>query len=404
MNHSQNKCPITCLYRRNQRLIPLIQQQLLLLLLLLLLLPPTTSAFQILPHLRFNPNIARLVGPEESWNNRATGILPYWTSGLGFWQHYDVTTITSDSFSTSSPFPYTQGYMRKHLRLVNETAFELWSVYQPEARGGWLAGLMSHNRMDGNWHHSYLFQYRPYRINPNPLPNLPDGSTTRVFLVGEDATLHGTMHLPTISELESHHGPHWQFFELWLSEEYRGEPQGRKVGAVVEFHGLSGCLNQLFCIHEIAEDEVHHVNPNDDIDFYGNEEALAGLFPRQTTVPDNFYATTSAGQTWGSHEQQQPWAHTHVVHLPNHMEPEYESIVEGPLQETALDPNLFHTIALDNGAYLKIPKCFDASLNGTVCIEFGCRRLDGSCHRLVVYGDRQQGCYHTIAYDRWRDD
>ena len=86
------------------------------------------------------------------------------------------------------------------------------------------------------------------------------------------------------------------------------------------------------------------------------------------------------------------------------MGPDHAMEVEGPLMDTGvLDPDVFATIPLDNGAYLKIPKCFDSTLNGEICIEFGCRRLDGDCHRLVVYGDRRKGSYHTICYDKWRD-
>lgn len=376
-------------------------------------------AFQLLPHLRFDPLRAEKLDPEYSWVNRQTGVQSQWTSGIGFWQHYDVTTIAAQlrageaagsndqeqqEQSRKSIVPFTQGYMRKHLRQVNDTAFELWSVYQPSAVGHWLTGLMSHSRHDHNWDHSYLFSQTPYRINHNPLPNLPDGSTTRVFLVKPgSATLHGTMHLPTVAETEAHKGPNWQFFELWLAEEYPlGDgmiKEGRKVGAVVEFHGLSGCLNQVFQIHEMAEG-VAEQHPKDDINF--DETALAPIFPTQTDRPHNFCSTAGNADAG----QDRPWASTRVIHLVDgHMDPEYATDVEGPLQETGvLDPSVFHTIPLQNGAYLKIPKCFDATLNGEVCLEFGCRRLDGDCHRLVVYGDRAQGgCYHTICYDRWRD-
>jgi nicotinic acid phosphoribosyltransferase len=210
------------------------------------------------------------------------------------------------------------------------------------------------------------------------------------------------MHLPTIAETEAHHGPNWQFFELWLAEEYPSTDgsddkkiEGRKVGAVVEFHGLSGCLTQVFQIHELAEG-VTPQHPKDDIDF--QEAAVGPLFPTQTDRPHNFCSTLPVDE--------QPLASTRVIHLADGpLAPEYVTDVEGPLMETGvLDPALFHTIPLQNGAYLKIPKCFDTTLNGQVCLEFGCRRLDGDCHRMVVYGDRAKGCYHTICYDRWRDE
>lgn len=350
-------------------------------------------SFQLSPHLQYDPRRSQEIGPEFSWDNRQTGIVPTWTSGIGFWQHYDIRCCTQ--LSNESLVPYTQGYMRKHLRYVNETAFELWSVYQPQATGGWLQGLMSHNRHDNNFDHSYLFSAKPYRINHNPLPNLPDGSTTRVFIVKPgSATLHGTIHLPTVEEIEGHKGPNWQFFELWLAEDYGGKKEGRKVGAVVEFHGLSGSLNQVFQIHELAEG-VSKQHPKEDIHF--DEKSLAPIFPTQTDRPHNFCSTLPV--------EEQPYASTRVIHLANGpMGPEHATDVEGPLMDTGvLDPNVFHTIPLENGAYLKIPKCFDATWNGEVCIEFGCRRLDGDCHRLVVYGDRRKGFYHTICYDRWRD-
>ena len=293
-----------------------------------------------------------------------------------------------------SLIPYTEGYMRKHLRSVNETAFELWSVYQPAARGAWLQGLMN-LRNDQNWEHTYLFTATPYRINYKPIPNLPDGSTTRVFIVKPgSATLHGTMHLPTIDEIESHSGPSWQFFELWLAEDYLGFTEGRKVGAVLEFHGFSGCLKQVFQIHEVAEG-ICDRHPSEDISF---DNALAPMFPIQSVRPTNYCSSVPF--------HQQPDACTTVINLiDGPMGPEYASNVEGPLMDTGvLDPSVFYTIPLDNGAYLKIPKAFDPTLNGEVCIEFGCRRIDGDCHRLVVYGDRQKGSYHTICYDRWRDE
>lgn len=348
------------------------------------------QSFQLLPHLQYDPRISQERGPNFAWENRQTGIVPAWTSGIGFWQHYDVTSLSSQPI-----VPYTQGYMRKHLKCVNKTAFELWSVYQPQATGGWLLGLMRHTRRDKNWDHAYLFSATPFRINQNPLPNLPDGSTTRVFIVKPgSATLHGTMHLPTVDEVEGHRGPNWQFFELWLAEDYLGFIEGRKVGAVVEFHGLSGCLKQVFQIHEVAEG-ISERHPNEDIKFDG--AALAPVFPTQTDRPHNYCSTLSANEP--------PWACTTVVHLVDgHMGPDHASEVEGPLMDTGvLDPNVFYTIPLDNGAYLKIPKAFDATLNGEICIEFGCRRLDGDCHRLVVYGDRRKGSYHTICYDKWRD-
>lgn len=348
-------------------------------------------AFQLLPHLQYDPQLSQARGPDFAWENRQTGVVSSWTSAIGFWQHYDATQFCNEPRKP----PFTQGYMRKHLRAVNETAFELWSVYQPHATGRWLEGLMRHDRRDKNWDHGYLFLARPYRINLNPLPNLPDGSTTRVFIVKPgSATLHGTMHLSTVDDFERHKGPMWQFFELWLAEEYLGIPEGRKVGAVIEFHGLTGGLKQVFQIHEIAEG-ISKQHPKEDIHF--DDTVLAPIFPTQTDRPHNYCSNISV--------EVQPCASTSVVHLVNGpMGPDHAMDVEGPLMDTGvLDPDVFFTIPLDNGAYLKIPKCFDSTLNGEICIEFGCRRLDGDCHRLVVYGDRRKGLYHTICYDTWRD-
>jgi hypothetical protein len=237
--------------------------------------------------------------------------------------------------------------------------------------------------------HYYRFTQTPYRINLNPLPNLPDGSTTRVLLVKPgSATLHGTLFVPTMEAYEIHQGPNWQFFELWLAEDYQNKKEGRKVGAVVEYHGLSGCLSQVFQIHEIAI-EVSVDSPKNDVKFVDAD--LAPMFPLQTQRPEFPSPPVEADARI-----------IHLINGPNG--PEAATDTSGPLQENVLDPSLFFHIPLNNGAYLKIPKCFNNELNGEVCLEFGCRRADGDCHRLVVYGDRKLAAYHTVCYEKWSDE
>jgi hypothetical protein len=343
-----------------------------------------TQSFQLLPHLKYSPQFGEERNPDFAWQNRLTGVTYEWTSGIGYWQHYDVTSLSND-FN----IPYTQGVMRKHLRCLNESAFELWSVYEPSATGIWLEGYMRLDRKDKNWDHSYLFKRTPYRINVNPFPSLTSEASTRVFLVKPgSATLHCTVNFPKEGCSGMLDADRWQFFEFWLAEEYLGRTEGRKVGAVVEYDGYTGRLKQVFQMHEIAEGaSLKH--PSESIDFSSVSSNFR--FPTVSTVPS--YESTPKPQ----------FARTAVIHLVQGPSgPDHATDVEGPLMDTRhLDSSSSIFIPLDNGTYLKIPKCFDASINGSAFLEFGCQRLDGNWHRLALYGSQKEGLYHTICYDQW---
>jgi hypothetical protein len=188
--------------------------------------------------------------------------------------------------------------MLKCLRQINETAFELNSMYEPSAVGGWFdAGrAMTTRAIDGLMEHGHVFLKTPYRIStshghvffktPNRISTLPmklpedfpeAASSSRVTIVQPDgATVSCPRWLPNEQQSEElfrgDYSP-FQFAELWLAEtlmsdddkdgsgEAQPQPEAIKVGLFVQYNGVTGELIQVFRMREIALPD--DLNPDD---------------------------------------------------------------------------------------------------------------------------------------------
>jgi hypothetical protein len=319
------------------------------------------NAMEMIPPHWIPPPTATIVHRDYSWLQRQTGITPQWKVGRGYWSHY-----TPDDLKV----PWTSGKMLKFLRKINDTAFELHSVYQPQAVGGWLKGFINTRPIDGNQEHKHTFLQTPHR----------QCESSRVTIVQPScATFVST----------SHGG-----FEMWLAETVDGMPEARKIGLYVEY-GKDGALSQVFRIQEYASNET--MNPQDEIDF------------ETTDWPDEPDRTKFLLHP----EYSQGPCHARMVHFPSPSEPEVAWTASGDLPYYSPVPNnddedgdddddddLYHVQECYNydndGMYICIPKRI--LKNEEMHLELGCVKCSGQMHRLVAFG---KGCPQNLVYECW---
>jgi hypothetical protein len=240
--------------------------------------PPPPLPWWEAPHLTYTP-----VDPDYSWENRRTGVTDYWKAGLSIWSHYNRTALEKVAHKQTTraccaPIPWTSGRMLKCLHQINETAFELHSVYEPSAVGDWFnkGRGMTTRPQDGLMEHGHVFYKTPYRVSklPTQLPeHWPEAaSTSRVTIVQPDAaTVSCPRWLPDdeqqSDELLRGNYERWEFAELWLAETlmsdntnsndgdgetHQSHPEAVKVGLFCQYNGVTGELMQVFRMREIA--------------------------------------------------------------------------------------------------------------------------------------------------------
>jgi hypothetical protein len=384
--------------------------------------PPTTHPWWE------NPNLPwEAVDEDFSWNKRRTGVSPTWTSGLGQWSHYKA-----EDLECSNPVPWTRGRMCKFLRLVDDNAFQLHSVYEKEALGLWLAGIVA-ERPDGNYDHNYTFTKSPYRIQQNMLSNLPPDMMTsskaamvsQATIVQPDAaTYAGIRFLPTVEQAQrllqgKDHYARAQYAELWLAETVEGRPEGRKIGLFCQYDGCTGELKQFFRTREVAvPNELAPPSPTGPIHLAQLERTLVQA--RYTPWVSDAHLSTPAcrallqGKPLSYVIRKGTWRSmsSRVVTIPegvignevacqvalDAVEPEAYS---SPADHT---PSLFWDCRFEDGVYARIPKTFhpDALDDTTpVTLELGSITLSGQFHRLLAVGSRREGGFKTAVYEKW---
>ena len=340
------------------------------------------------PHLQL-PAMASKIDPDFSWIQRETGITPDWSVGLGFWSHFAVPELEKNPLH---PTPWTSGKMLKFLRKLNETAFELHSVYQPQAVGDWLKGFMK-ERQDGNQEHQHIFHQTPYRITTIPADNLPNEmfANSRVTIVQpQAATFSGSIWMPDPQQrkdlqLES---PKFMCYEMWLTETIHDVPEARKIGIFVQYDGITGALLQVFCMREQK-------------------------FDCKDLDPTNSYDFTSLG--WPSvnllqlpqeHDTYSGPCQARIVHFPNGPDKaEVAWSVEDDLSYSTSDmPDHFLDVQFEDGVYVRLPKCLYVESYDDIEMEIGCARCTGGFHRLLASGNCNKNGFHTLAYECWKGE
>jgi hypothetical protein len=336
--------------------------------------------------------------------------------------------------------------MLKCLRQINETAFELNSMYEPSAVGGWLdtGRAMTTRPTDGLMEHGHLFLKTPYRIEtlPSKLPeDFPEAaSSSRVTIVQPDAaTVSCPRWLPNVQQSEEiFHGdylPLHQSAELWLSEtlisddtdeagKAKSQPEAIKVGLFVQYNGVTGEVLQVFRMREIAL--PHDLNPKDPATMSLDLAQLQkGLEERKWSAwTDHSHRDPSSspaahelatGAPVASILKQAGWTRVsgRVVKTESANGPEVACTVQNIDADAGddfldfADPippedhELYWDVRCDDGVYFRIPKTFHPTyLSEGVCMELGCLTRTG-LQRVMVTGSRSQGGLHTTVHERW---
>lgn len=405
------------------------------------------------PHLTYTP-----VDADFSWEKRRTGVTDYWKAGLAIWSHYNRTALEAVAHNTQTngaacaPLPWASGRMIKCLRQINETAFELHSVYEPSAVGDWFnkgLAMRTRQRTDGLMEHGHVFLKTPYRVSnlPTKLPEHWPGaaSTSRVTIVQPDAaTVSCPRWLPDDEEQSNEllRGDYvrFEFAELWLAEtlmsddtdevgEAQPQPEAIKVGLFVQYNGVTGELEQVFRMREVALPE--DLNPGDPV-----TESL-DLAQLQTKMEERKWPAwtdrknidplsspvahkLACGAPVALILKQAGWTRVsgRVVRTESPDGPEVACTVQNMDAaadndtDTAdllgyVDPvspedkELYWDVRCDDGVYFRIPKTFHPTyLSEGVCLELGCLTRTG-LQRVMVVGSRSQGGLHTTVHERW---
>jgi len=344
------------------------------------------------PHYEYNPIRSKRVKADYSWQNRQTGIfLGQWQTGIGHWEHYRP----SDLLVKAKAKPWSSGLMRKHLKKTSGSQFELWSVYEASARGGFNQGMMAQRENDGHYEHQYSFRETPHRLTDlsTLIPNLvPDWDRTiRAIIVQPRAcTFSGKLWIPTPEQQSEVHDKDnvlaFQTYELWLAEDYKSVPEGRKVGVFLQYDGITGELQQVFQMHEVTCPGVK--DPSLPINF----GEYSDLHPQ-------------ISQEYESNAKDSTLVSGRIVHLQNGPQ-EAEHACEFSNQPLCTDfgvqnTSQYLTLMLNNGLKVTIPKSFNEKLNGRLLLQAGCPRADGGFHRITVLGERKQQGFSTLCYERW---
>jgi hypothetical protein len=411
------------------------------------------------PHLTYTP-----VDANYSWEKRKTGVTDHWKAGLSVWSHYNRTALekvahrmnTTSATNNCAPIPWTSGRMLKCLRRVNETAFELHSVYEPSAVGDWFnqGQDMKTRPHDGLMEHGHVFHKTPYRVTRvTHLPmQLPEhwpvaASTSRVTIVQPDAA--ATVSCPRWLPDDEHQSDELlqgnyvrlEFAELWLDEtlmrdntsndDSHREPEGAvKVGLFCQYNGVTGELMQVFCMREVALPE--DLNPDqhpatEPLDLAQLQATLEKRHWPAWTDRGHLDPSSSAaarqlasGAPVASVLKQAGWTRVsgRVVQTESPDGPEVACTVQNTVADADAtdadlldyeyadpicpeDQELYWDVRCSDGVYFRIPKTFHPThLSEGVCLELGCLTRTG-LHRVVVVGSRSQGGLHTTVYERW---
>jgi hypothetical protein len=403
------------------------------------------------PQLAYTP-----VDADHNWETRRTGVTDHWKAGLSIWSHYNRTALEAVAHNAQTngaacaPIPWTSGRMLKCLRQINETAFELNSMYESSAVGGWFdrGRAMTTRAIDGLMEHGHVFLKTPYRINqlPMKLPkDFPEAAySSRVTIVQPDAaTVSCPRWLPNEQQSEElFHGDYlpFQFAELWLAEtlmsddkdengKAQSQPEAIKVGLFVQYNGVTGELLQVFRAREIAlPDDLNPDNPA--------TESL-DLAQLQTTLEERKWSAwtdrthrdpslspaaheLATGAPVASVLEQAGWTRMsgRVVRTESADGPEVACTVQNIDATTDTDTDaadlldyadpippedqeLYWDVRCDDGVYFRIPKTFlPTYLSEGVCMELGCLTRTG-LQRVMVVGSRSEGGLHTTVHERW---
>ena len=359
-----------------------------LIVLLLLVIQCSAETRNLLPHLQ-PPATAYKVDQDFSWIQRETGITPDWSVGLGFWSHFTAVELENHPLN---PTPWTAGKMLKFLRQLNETAFELHSVYQPQAVGDWLKGFMK-ERQDGNQEHKHIFHQTPYRITTIPASNLPNEmfANSRVTIVQpQAATFSGTIWIPAPQPKTDQHvnAPKFLCYEMWLTETIHRIPEARKVGLFVQYDGNTGALLQLFRMQEHKLDRKD-LDPTNAYEF----DSLGWPNVKLPPLPNEHDTFTGPCQA-------------RIVHFPNGPDKaEVAWNVEGDLLYSISDmPGHYLDVQFNDGVHIRLPKCLKDESNDDIVMEIGCARCTGGFHRLLAFGNCNKNGFHTLAYECWKGE
>jgi hypothetical protein len=395
----------------------------------------TSAPWWEAPHLTFSP-----VDPDFSWEKRRTGVTDYWKAGLAVWAHYNRTALENVSHKTSTsatchPIPWTTGLMLKCLRQINETAFELHSVYEPSAVGNWMGGAMKTRPQDGLMEHGHVFLKTPYRVSYMPM-QLPDhwpedASSSRVTIVQPDAaTVSCPRWLPNDEQsdelLQGGNYVRYEFAELWLAEAIpvnnndendQKLPDALKVGLFCQYNGVTGELMQVFRMREVAlPEDLNPDNPvTNPLDLVNLQATLEERnWPAWTDRAHLKESSSPAAQQLASGApvasilKQAGWTRltARVVQTESPAGPEVACTVENAAVDYADpvgsdDQELYWHVRCSDGVYFRIPKTFHPTyLNEGVCMELGCLTRTG-LQRVLVLGSRSQGGLHTTVHERW---
>jgi hypothetical protein len=379
----------------------------------------------------------QIVDPDFNWNRRQTGVTKEWKAFIAQWNHYNASALEHSSIK---PEPWTSGYMCKSLRQLNESAFQLRSVYESNATGLWAAGMMQERSVDDLLEHGHIFTQTPYRITTLPgiqLPpdlDLPEGvDTSRVTIVQPDsATFSGPRWLPTqkiakqllevannpLSQAPGKQYNRWQFCEMWLTETIDAKPEARKMGLFCQYNGVTGELEQIFRMREVVlPSDLSPASPDSSIPMTRIQHALTDRNYAPWTDARHLESTAAqslfAGQSIPNVLKQGDFKSfsARVVHTKDGPAgPEHAFKVENaPADQyhyySPADAQHYWDCRWEDGVYARIPKSFYPqsvdSDTTELCMEFGCITMAGGFHRLLATGSRDTGGLYTTVYERW---
>jgi hypothetical protein len=385
-------------------------------------------------HLTYTP-----VDADFSWEKRISGVTDHWTAGLSVWTHYNRTALENVSHKTSTratcnPIPWATGLMLKCLRQINETAFELHSVYEPSAVGNFKI-----RPQDGLVERGQVFHKTPYRVSHMPM-QLPEhwpeaASSSRVTVVQPDAaTVSCPRWLPNdeqSDQLLQGNYVRWEVAELWLATEAirvnnndnandendQQLTESVKVGLFCQYNGVTGELMLVFRMREVALPE--DLNPDNPVT---NPLDLAKL---QATLEERNWpaladrAHLESSSSLAAHQlasgapvasilKQAGWTRltARVVQTESPTGPEVACTVQNAAVDYADpvgpdDQELYWHVRCSDGVYFNIPKTFHPTyLSDGVCLELGCLTRTG-LQRVLVLGSHSQGGLHTTVHERW---
>mmetsp|Transcript_49018 Transcript_49018/g.59133 ORF Transcript_49018/g.59133 Transcript_49018/m.59133 type:complete len:375 (-) Transcript_49018:216-1340(-) len=327
------------------------------------------------------------VDPDYNWNKRRTGTTPEWRGGFALWKHYNASSLED-----ARPTPWTQGNMFKFLRRLNETSFELKSLYEPSAIGLWSV-VTKEREMDGLLENGFTFSKTPNRVSKLPF----SGQSSRVTIVHADgATVSGPRTLPRKPD-------DFSFAEIWLAETVDGVPESSKVGIFCQYNSTSGDLIQAFCMSETACADDAALSPDRALDLDSFRRAPTD--PSRTAKPPSGWMSSVplAALLQDYRIVRARSVRTTSPHDGEEMEMDLSNFDDDlPLVEPDLKQECYWCHRFENGIFLRLPRNIHG-LEGddTILIELGCWQCNGNYHRVILYGTKDEGL-HTTIYEDWK--